>query len=404
MDIQTRAHDVPSHVPQDLVIDVDMYDIPGGREDAQGPWRDLKTKGHLSYSPRNGGHWITTTAESVFEVLRDAKHFSSIHVAIPKIEDKPPLIPIEVDPPNHATYRKMIMPLFTSDAVEAMGPGVRDLCAELIEEFRPSGQCEFIQDFAFKFPLGIFMQMMGLPAKDRMYLRELVERFVVSPDIADKMAAQGELVQYIDGQLDERQKNPTDDATTMVLNATFEGRPYSRTEMHGVILLLLFAGLDTVAGFLSFITFHLAQRPDQVAQIREKLDDTTAMHEVVQELLRRFAIANLGRVLLEDYEYRGVQMKRGDMVLIPTSIFNMDHDRVKNPDEVDFDREKQKHVTFGSGPHTCAGALLARKEILIFLEEWIRRIPDFRLHPDHSPRLQALPLNQVHELWLQWDG
>ena len=88
MDSPTRDYRVPEHVPAELVVDVDMYDIPGGREDAQGAWLDLGTKGDLSWSPRNGGHWIATTADAVFELLRDAKHFSSTHVAIPKLEGK----------------------------------------------------------------------------------------------------------------------------------------------------------------------------------------------------------------------------------------------------------------------------------------------------------------------------
>lgn len=403
MDDMTRNFSLPSHVPSDLVVDVDMYDIPGGREDAQGAWRELKTKGHLSWSPRNGGHWIATTAEAVFELLRDARHFSSHFVAIPKIEGKIRMAPIEADPPEHAAYRKTIMPLFTSDAVDRLGEEARRLCVDLIEEFRPRGQCEFIQDFAFKFPLGVFLRMMGLPDEDRMYLRELVERFVTSPELEVKIAAEAELHAYIDRALDERVANPRDDATIMILNANYEGRRYTRDEMKGTIILLLFAGLDTVAGFLAFITLHLAQRPDHAAFIRTRLGNETAMHEVAQELLRRFAIANLGRIMAEDYEYHGVQMKKGDMVLLPTSIFNMAPDRIDNPDEVDFQRANFKHVSFGSGPHTCAGALLARKEIRIFLEEWLTRIPEFRLDPANPPSARAMPLNQVISLPLEWD-
>jgi cytochrome P450 len=403
MDQITRGYSVPDHVPADLVVDVDMYDIPGGREDAQGAWRELRTRGPLSWSPRNGGHWIATTGDAVFELLRDAKHFSSEYVAIPKIEGKIRMAPIEMDPPEHAAYRKTIMPLFTSDAVDALGEQARALCVELIEEFRGSGQCEFIQDFAFKFPLGIFLKMMGLPDEDRMYLRDLVERFVTSPDLDVKIAMEAELHAYIDRALDARVASPRDDATTMILNATFEGRPYTRDEMKGTIILLLFAGLDTVAGFLSFITLHLAQRPDHAAYIRTQIGDETAMHNVAQELLRRFAIANLGRIMGVDYEYHGVQMKKGDMVLLPTSIFNMDPERIGNPDAVDFQRASTRHVTFGSGPHTCAGALLARKEIRIFLEEWLARIPEFRLDPAHPPVARALPLNQVMTLPLRWD-
>lgn len=403
MDVQTRSYVVPSHVPEDLVLDVDIYDLPGSRGDPQTAWRDLKSKSPLVFSPRNGGHWIATTAESVFELFRDVKHFSSQNIGIPKIEGKLPYVPIEADPPDHAIYRKNIMPLFTSDAVDRLGEDARALCDELIGEFRDKGECEFIQDFAFKFPLGIFLKMMGLPPEDRMYLRGLSEIFAGSPDIEEKIAADAELQAYVDRALDERIANPRDDATTMVLNAKFKDRPYTREEMRGTILLLMHAGLDTVAGMVAFVIHHLAQRPDHVEYIRGQLDDEKAMHDVVQELLRRFAIVNEGRIMATDYEYKGIALKEGDMLILPTALYNMDPERIDNPDEVDFERESFKHISFGSGPHTCAGALLARKEIKIFLEEWLRLIPEFRLHPQHSPELQALPLNQVKELWIQWD-
>lgn len=396
---------VPDHVPAELVVDIDIYNLPNATGDPQCAWRDLKASHPLTYTPHNGGHWIAASAQTVFDMFRNAKHFSSKSVGIPRIADdrKLVLVPIEADPPEHTIYRKNIMPLFTSDAIERLGDSARALCVELIEEFRTKGECEFIQDFAFKFPLGIFLAMMGLPPEDRMYLRDLSEIFAGSPDMDAKLAADAELQAYIDRQLDERITNPRDDATTMVLNMKYGDRPYTREEMRGTIMLLLHAGLDTVAGMVSFTIHHLAQRPDHAAYIRENLKDETRMHEIIQELLRRFAIVDEGRVVAEDYEYKGIQMKEGDMVILPTPLYNMDPDRISNPDDVDFNRDNFKHISFGSGPHTCAGALLARKEIRVFLEEWLTRIPEFRLHPDHTPKMQALPLNQVRELWLQWD-
>lgn len=405
MDARQADFAIPDHVPANLVVDVDIYSLPNATGDPQCAWRDLRADRPLSFTPRNGGHWIATRADTVFEMFRDARHFSSASVGIPRIDAdrKLVLVPIEADAPDHTVYRKNIMPLFTADAVDRLAKDARALCVELIEAFRERGECEFIQDFAFKFPLGIFLAMMGMPAEDRMYLRDLSERFAGSPDMEEKLACDAQLQAYVDRQLDERMARPRKDATTLVLNMTFEGRPYTREEMRGTILLLLHAGLDTVAGMVSFIMHHLAQRPDHAAYIRNHLHDVTKMHEVVQELLRRFAIVDEGRVVAEDCVYKGVAMKAGDMVMLPTALYNMDPDRISHPDEVDFERASFKHISFGSGPHTCAGALLAREEIRIFLEEWLTRIPEFRLHPAHVPKVQALPLNQVRELWLQWD-
>lgn len=393
----------PEHVPAELVVDFDLYNIPGGDKDPQAAWRANKPRGPLAWSPRNGGHWIASTPETVFRFYRDNEHFSVSELSIPKMGQDYLMIPNQVDPPLHAGYRKNIMPLFTPDAVEVMTRDVRQLCVELIEEARPRGECEFVMDFAFRFPLGIFMRMMGLPDSDRMYLRRLVEKFSDSPDPAVKSAAADELGAYIDRQIDDRIANPRNDAVTRVTQMKIDGRPYTVPEMRGTIRLLMAAGLDTVAGMLCFLVWHLAVYPEDGDYIRARFDDEKAMQEIVQEFLRRYSIVSSSRVVTQDYTYEGVTMKKGEMVLMPSAFFNLD-DKRPEPIRVDFERGNKKHITFGSGTHACAGALLAREEIRIFLEEWLTRMPQVRLEPDRPPVLKAMSLNGAESLWLKWDG
>lgn len=393
----------PAHVPAELVVDFDLYNIPGGDRDPQAAWRMLKPKGPLAWSPHNGGHWIASSPETVFRFYRDHENFSVSELSIPKMGQEYLMIPNQVDPPMHAQYRRNIMPLFTTDAIAAMGDDVRELCVELIEEMLPRGECEFVMDFAFRFPLGIFMRMMGLPDADRMYLRHLVEAFSDHPDPQIKADAARKMGEYIDQQIEDRIANPQDDAITQITRFTIDGRPYNRAEMRGTVRLLMAAGLDTVAGMVCFLAWHLATNPEDGDFIRSKLGEERTMQEIVQEFLRRYSIVSSSRVVKHDYTYEGITMKEGDMILMPSAFFNLDDTR-PDPIRVDFERANKKHITFGSGIHACAGALLAREEIRIFLEEWLTRLPQTRLDPARPPILKAMSLNGAQELWLKWDA
>jgi len=394
----TTPTTVPAHVPPELVVDLDIYDFPPG--DAQTNWSLFERDRPLSWSPYNGGHWIATTADAVFRFYRDVEHFSSRQIVIPKIGEDDRMIPIQIDPPVHADYRRNIIGLFDQSAVEAMSRDVRTLCVSMIEEIRQQPEIEFVQGFAFQFPLTVFLRMMGLPLEDRRYLRSLVERFSDSPDLAEKMAAHAELHVYIDKAIEDRIAHPRDDAVTMVTRSRIGDRPYTRQEMRATIQLLMAAGLDTVANLLGFITHYLATNPSQADHVRANLDNDVVMHRVIQEFLRRFPIVNSSRILAKDYVYDGVTLLAGDMIILPATPFNLDEARGE-PEHVDFDRKSARHITFGSGPHSCAGALLAREEIQIFLGEWLTRIPVFRIDPARPPKMRALPLNAMSELWLK---
>ncbi len=391
----------PAHVPPELVADFDIYNIPVGEEGPQAAWRTLRPGGPLAWSPRNGGHWIANSPESVFRFHRDHEHFTVAELVIPKMGQEYLMIPNQVDPPHHGEYRANILPLFTPDAVVRMGEDVRSLCIELIEEMKPRGTCEFVMDFAFRFPLGIFMRMMDLPDSDRMYLRRLVEGYTDSPDPERKTQSGIEMMEYIDRKIGERIENPGTDAISKITRFTIEGRPYTLAEMRATVWQLMVAGLDTVAGMVCFLAWHLATHPADADYIRSKIDDERAMQEVVQEFLRRYSIVSSSRMVVKDYTCDGVTLKQGEMIILPSAFFNLDESRPE-AEKVDFARKNKKHITFGSGIHACAGALLAREEIRIFLEEWLTRLPQTRLDPERPPKLKAMPLNGAQELWLKW--
>jgi len=390
---------IPDHVPLNLVTDIDIYPVPGGEVDPQAAWRAFKGKGPLVYCPRQGGYWIATCGADVFRFFRDTKHFSNASVAVPD-PGGDRMLPIQADPPLHSEYRRNIIGLFTPAAVAKLEDPIRELTVALIEGVRKKGECEFIADFALQLPLSIFLTMMGLPLEDRLRLRRLIETFARAPDIDVKRGAHLELHRYLDGWIERRLVEPGDDAITLVTRATIGGRPYTHEEMLATTTLLMHAGLDTVTNMLGFFARHLAQNPLDRAYIRANPD---RLHDITQELLRRYAVPNLGRVIADDFTYKGVELKKGDRILLAPSLFNMDEDVMPEPDKVDLGRHDARHITFGAGPHSCAGALLARKELTVFLQEWLTRIPEFSLDPARPPRTSTTQTNTVDELWLKWD-
>lgn len=387
---------VPSHVPEELVVDIDLFDIPTGRIDPPKAWREFQGKGPLAFSGRNGGYWVATCGEDIPKLFRDHEHLSSRQVVIPDPGNV--MLPIQADPPMHKFYRQIVNPLLTHEAVDGRGSEIRELTVSLIEGFKPRGECEFVSEFSLQLPLMIFLKIMGLPLEDLGYLRGLVDRFTRDPDVNGKIQAANDQEAYLNRWLEERIRHPQDDGVTRVTQATVDGRPFTRAEMLSTCVMMLQAGLDTVANLLGFIAYHLARHPEHRRYIRENNDK---MPVIIQELLRRFPIANMARTVAKDWEYKGIQLKKGDAIMLPPSLYNMDPDKVENADEVDLERDAQ-HITFGSGRHTCAGALLARKEIAIFLEEWLTRIPDFEADPARPPQLKAMAANSISELWLIW--
>lgn len=388
---------IPAHVPAELVVDIDMYDLPEKERDPQLAWRAYQGKGPFVFSPHNGGHWIATEGEDVFRFFRDFATFSSRTIYLPD-QDGDLMYPIQADPPLHAEYRRNIVGFFTPSAVAQLEKGIREETVSLIEAFKGKGQCEFVEEFALQLPLTIFLNMMGLPLDDRMYLHDLVDVFVDGTTPEARANAHAEIHAYLDKWLDARIAEPADDAITAITQATIKGRPYTREEMLGTCTLLLHAGLDTVTNMLGFIAHHLARTPADRAYIRQNRDKYP---QIIQEFLRRFPVPNLARVLTRDFDHKGVRLRKGDKILLPPSLFNIDKSVVPDAEDVDLQRIA-RHITFGAGPHTCAGALLARKELEIFLEEFLGRIPDFSLHPDHAPRMKAAGNNTMSELWLKW--
>lgn len=393
----------PAHVPADRVVDFDIFDFPVEEVDYQQALKAQLADGKpdLLWTPRNGGHWIMTRFDGIATVLADSDHFSSRHITVPPdTSGRPPLVPLQLDPPDHTPYRALLQQTLSPKAVGALGEAARALAIELIEGFKADGQCEFISAFAQHLPIAIFMNIVGLPESDRPMLTEMAERALRGDDSAERTQAAIDIGAYGMRKVMERRAHPGSDLISRIATAEVDGQPIGDQQLAGLVTLLLLGGLDTVASSLGFFAQFLARHPEHRRQLVEHPE---LIPNAVEELLRRFPIAILARQVRSDMPYDGVTLHAGDMVLAPTPLSGLDETRFADPLSVDFNRERPGlNATFGGGAHRCPGSMLARTELRVFLEEWLKRIPDFAIAPGADVKVSARSVATITALPLVW--
>ena len=393
---------IPAHVPADRVFDFDIYNPPGASEDFHLALKRLHEEGYpdIFWSPHNGGHWIAIRGEDIHKIFADHERFSSTVLTVPKSSAPPvPLYPIFADPPLHTVYRTLINPSFSPKAVAGLETKARALAIKLVTELQPRGQCDFVVDFAQHLPIEVFMSIVDVPATDRKQLLEWADGMVRPKEPGDVHVTIGKIFAYAAQKIAERRAHPGEDLITKLTRAEVNGRPLTDQEIVGMVSLILIGGMDTVVTAMSFAALFLARSPEHRRQL---IEQPKLIPKAVDELLRRFPIVNQGRCVRQDIEYKGVAMKAGDMIIMPTTLHGLDERAFPNPLEVDFNRPTPLHSTFGNGPHRCPGSNLGRTELRVFLEEWLKRIPEFGLQPGGKIEMRSGVNGTLYGLPLQW--
>lgn len=396
----------PSHVPPERVVDFDVYDLPGSDEDVQLAYRAFQQSAPaVFWTPHNGGHWVATRAEHIEAIQKDTVTFSHQRITLPRLPDSVPRqIPLELDPPEHAPYRRPLMQALLPKIVNAMEAAVRARAIELIEPLIARGRCEFVDEFAAIFPVSVFLELVNIPQSDRGTLREMAERSVRASDNAVRMSSFEDLGAYLAPIVAARREKPGNDLLSTIVNAEIGGEKIAFDKAISFSMLVMFGGLDTVASMLGFIARFLATHDEVRGQIVARLDDAAFLRHATEELLRRHGVANTARVLTRDVEMDGAVLKAGEMILPPNMLVGLDERKVSDPTTVDLSRAFPiRHAVFGNGVHTCPGAVLARREIQVFLEEWLRRIPNFRIRAGTRPVMATGMVNGILKLELEWE-
>jgi cytochrome P450 len=390
----------PAHVPAELVVDFDYREPPGHTTDVHMAWKRLHDGPDVVWTPRHGGHWIATRAADIDVMQTDHTRFSYRHVTIPPLPEVPQLAPLEYDPPQHTAYRALLSPAFGPAVMQRLEGDLRRLAIELLDHIVPRGRCEFFDDFAKRLPVITFLRLVDLPLEDREYLLEITEKSVRPKSEAERLEAFTGLQRYTQNWIVERRRNPGSDLFSRIVNARFDGRPIDDYELEGMLSNVIFGGLDTVASALCFTAHCLATHPD----VRQELiADRGLIPNAIEEFLRRYGVPNTARVITHDFDYDGVPFRKGEQVLLSKTLHGLDDRRYPDPLRVDLRRDVRRHAAFGDGPHRCPGAFLARLEMRIFLEEWLARVPHFRIAEGEAVRTSSGPVNGMLYLPLAWN-
>jgi cytochrome P450 len=373
---------IPDHVPPELVYDARITEGPEFLAAPHKYLAGLHYKAPPVFFSPGSSHmrpaWQLLKYEDAFFVLRHPEYFTSLGSGpFPRDpNDWWNIIPLEIEPPHHRKYRAIVDPLVSPKRVVELELSIRKLANELIDQFIDKGECEFAKDFGRPLPVGVFLDIMSLP---RSMMDEFVRWAMGLLHAQDHQVAQqvmGEVTQYLNAVIKDKAAHPDGGAVSAIVHGKPGGEPMSGREIFGFVFFLFIAGLDTVFATLNNIFVWLAENPERRQEI---IDTPDNINNVIEELLRVFSVTFSGRTLTQDYEIRGVKMMKGDRVTSILPSCNFDPDIFPNPTEVNFHRPRKPTLAFAGGAHSCMGAHLARMEVKVCLQEFLRRIPNFGL-------------------------
>ena len=349
------------------------------------------------------GFWTVVNYEGILQIMQNPEVFSNSVVTA--LDPEPPYkwIPEMLDGSEHKQWRNQLGPLFAPKATERLEGTIRERAVGLIDSFAKHGSCDFMAEFAQRFPTTIFLELMGLPVHeldqfmawehDILHLDQGSESGQ-QKQLAAMMAAVGRFSEVIA----ERRDQPQDDIISKALHYEIDGEPVTDADLLSFCLLMFMAGLDTVSVTLGWIFLHLARNDRDRQHI---IAEPGVINSAVEEFLRAYAIVIPARKVMKDIDIQGCPMKAGDMVNIPLIAATRDEKACPDADTIDITRSPNRHIGFGAGPHRCLGSHLARLELRIALQEWHRRIPNYRVADgaDLQESGGQLGLNSLPLVW-----
>jgi cytochrome P450 len=354
---------------------------------------------------RIGDAVMVNTRLLVNEALRNPGLYSSEDLV--EQGNSLPLIPLNIDPPDHAAYRKLLDPLFAPRRIDALEADIAARVNQFLDGFVDRGSCDFTAEFAELFPASVFLGMMGLPWEQLDTLVEMRDGLLRPGDKGmapeERSAIQREtatrVYRYFDAILEARAADPREDILSLFVSLERDEARLRRDEVLAICFVLLTAGLDTVTDSLTCFFAFLAQHPEHRRRI---VDDPGLIPGAVEELLRwETPVPSVVRWAREDASLGGETVGAGNHVMVNLGAANLDPAEFVDPLEVRFDRETNRHLAFGGGVHRCLGSHLARRELRIALREWHRRIPEYTLTPGYEVTYLP-PLRYVPDLKLTW--
>jgi cytochrome P450 len=350
-------------------------------------YKDLRAKCPVGRSEKHGGFWYVMDSDDIFDAEQAPDTFSvAPSMLLPAFGTDMPLIPIDIDPPEHTDYRRILLPHFTPKAIERLADGMHSTARRLATEVAEHEVVDASHLFARPMPTIIFSRLAGFPEEDwpkfDRWVDDIIYERTVDPDRA--WQAGREVIDYFDTLLKSRTEDDgTDDLIGHLLTAEINGRKLTHDELLSYCYLLFVAGLDTTAWAIRSSLWYLAQHPEAQKQLREHPD---MVETAAEEFLRTLSpVQAMARTCKKDTEVSGQAIKAGDRVVLVFGAGNRDPEVYDDPDEIVLDREDNRHLAFGGGIHRCLGSNLGRRELVIALEEFLDVVGEFSLaNPDEE--------------------
>jgi cholest-4-en-3-one 26-monooxygenase len=372
--------------------DVELHDpevfVRGVPHDAM---RRLRAEApiYFHHEPGGPGFWAVTKYEDVVTVSKDPGRFSS-HRGGTNIQDYPPenlstiqLLMLNMDPPQHNKFRRLVSQGFTPRMVARIEPRVREATRSIIDKVAAKGECDFVRNIAAELPLVVIADLMGVPQEDRDKLFDWSNRLIGFDDpefqtsMEDGRQAAMEMWMYANELAAVRKEAKTDDLVSALMNAEVDGTQLTEMEFDAFFLLLAVAGNETTRNLISGGMLALIENPEQRARL---IADPSLIPSAVEEMLRWVTpVMYFRRTATRDTELRGVPIKENEKVCVYYNSANRDEAVFPEPYTFDVGRTPNEHLAFGVGQHFCLGNSLARLEIRVIFEELMRRMPDIEL-------------------------
>jgi cytochrome P450 len=312
------------------------------------------------------------------------------------------LIPLEIDGDEHRKWRRLLDPMFSPKQAALLEDSVRELAAELIDKFAASGSADLAEQFCVPLPCLTFLRLLGAPVEDLDFFLEFKDGVIhptgeTQEELDANMAvAGGKLLEYFAVFLAKRREETeqADDIISALLFAEVEGEPLNDLELLNILFLLMFAGLDTVTSSMSCTFAWLAQHP---AERQRLVDDPSLIPGAVEDIMRFESPVPSGTRYADQEDIDlgdGLVIKKGEAMHMVWAAANVDPNAFPDPMTVDFGR-RANHIVFASGTHRCLGSHLARLEMRLAVEEFLKRIPDYSVAPGEDLVYDNIALRNV---------
>ena len=357
------------------------------------------------------GFWTVTKYDDCVNVNRDYEHFSSARRTalmwdMPEEQlEQQRLMMLNMDPPLHTRYRRLVNKGFTPRMVNAIEQKIHEATDDIIDAVIEKGEADFVTDIAAELPLIVIADLLGVPQNDRHAMFDWSNRMIGQedpeyqrPEVSEEYASEAamELYAYAAELYAKKRAAPTEDLMSVLAEVEVDGDKLSELELELFFLLLTVAGNETTRNLISGAMHAFFDHPDQWQKL---VADHSLLPGAIEEMLRFVSpVMNFRRQTMAPLEIRGQQIDENQKVVFFHVSANRDEEIFENPNAFDITRNPNPHMAFGGGgPHFCLGANLARMEIRVMYQHLLDRVPD--IHLDGEPkRLQSAFINGVKHL------